>query len=60
MYEAASALCGDGFAFIDINMGCPRTRSWATPEGSALMKELGTGGKDRRSRRPRDRFARDG
>ena len=39
MAEAAAKLSEQGFAFIDINMGCPAHRIVANGEGSALMKE---------------------
>lgn len=39
MAEAAAELSQQGFAFIDINMGCPAHRIVANGEGSALMKE---------------------
>lgn len=38
MAEAAARLSGQGFAFIDINMGCPAHRIVGNGEGSALMK----------------------
>lgn len=38
MAEAAEKLSGQGFAFIDINMGCPAHRIVGNGEGSALMK----------------------
>jgi len=37
MAEAAEKLSGEGFAFIDINMGCPAHRIVNNGEGSALM-----------------------
>lgn len=39
MAEAAARLSEQGFAFIDINMGCPAHRIVGNGEGSALMKE---------------------
>ncbi len=39
MGEAAKRLSGQGFAFIDINMGCPAHRIVGNGEGSALMKQ---------------------
>lgn len=38
MAEAAAKLSDQGFAFIDINMGCPAHRIVNNGEGSALMK----------------------
>lgn len=38
MAEAAEKLSRQGFAFIDINMGCPAHRIVGNGEGSALMK----------------------
>ena len=38
MEEAARRLSNKGFAFIDINMGCPAHRIVGNGEGSALMK----------------------
>ena len=39
MAEAAAKLSGQGFAFIDINMGCPAHRIVNNGEGSALMRD---------------------
>ncbi len=39
MAEAAAKLSQQGFAFIDINMGCPAHRIVGNGEGSALMKD---------------------
>lgn len=44
MEEAARRLSGAGFAFIDINMGCPAHRIVANGEGSALMQDLSLAG----------------
>ena len=38
MAEAAEKLSDQGFAFIDINMGCPAHRIVGNGEGSALMR----------------------
>lgn len=38
MAEAAARLSEQGFAFIDINMGCPAHRIVGNGEGSALMR----------------------
>ena len=38
MAEAAAKLSQQGFAFIDINMGCPAHRIVGNGEGSALMR----------------------
>lgn len=38
MEEAARRLSNKGFAFVDINMGCPAHRIVGNGEGSALMK----------------------
>lgn len=38
MEEAARRLSDQGFAFIDVNMGCPAHRIVGNGEGSALMK----------------------
>lgn len=40
MQQAAERLSDAGFAFIDINMGCPAPKIVTNGEGSALMKEL--------------------
>ena len=45
MAEAAARLSEQGFAFIDINMGCPASRIVANGEGSALMKSPDLAGK---------------
>ena len=39
MAEAAAKLSDKGFAFIDINMGCPAHRIVGNGEGSALMRD---------------------
>lgn len=39
MAEAARRLSGQGFSFVDINMGCPAPKIVSGGEGSALMKE---------------------
>ena len=39
MAEAAKRLSGQGFSFVDINMGCPAPKIVSGGEGSALMKE---------------------
>jgi len=44
MAEAARRLSGQGFSFIDINMGCPAPKIVSGGEGSALMKEPLTAG----------------
>lgn len=44
MEEAARRLSGQGFAFIDINMGCPAHRIVANGEGSSLMRDPGLAG----------------
>ncbi len=44
MAEAAARLSDKGFAFIDINMGCPAHRIVGNGEGSALMKEVDLAG----------------
>lgn len=38
MAEAAARLAGEGFHFIDINMGCPAPKIVGNGDGSALMK----------------------
>ena len=45
MAEAAARLSEQGFAFIDINMGCPAHRIVGNGEGSALMKTPDLAGK---------------
>jgi len=44
MAEAAARLSDQGFAFIDINMGCPAHRIVGNGEGSALMREVDLAG----------------
>lgn len=39
MAEAANQLSGEGFEFIDVNMGCPAHKIVGNGEGSALMKQ---------------------
>lgn len=39
MAEAAARLAGEGFHFIDINMGCPAPKIVKGGEGSALMRD---------------------
>ena len=39
MREAAARLSDKGFAFIDINMGCPAHKIVSNGEGSALMRD---------------------
>jgi tRNA-dihydrouridine synthase B len=39
MAEAARRLQGQGFSFVDINMGCPAPKIVSGGEGAALMKE---------------------
>lgn len=39
MAEAAKALSGRGFSFVDINMGCPAPKIASGGEGAALMRE---------------------
>lgn len=39
MAEAARRLSGQGFSFVDINMGCPAPKIVSGGEGSALMRE---------------------
>ncbi len=45
MAEAARRLSGQGFSFVDINMGCPAPKIVSGGEGSALMKEPLTAGR---------------
>ncbi len=45
MEQAVEKLSGKGFAFIDINMGCPAHRIVGNGEGSALMKTPDLAGK---------------